>query len=217
MRRRITKQPPGGGDGMLFENLRVSRIVVHEVFQRAADPRSARAPTLGEALETLSPDAMGAFRLRLTDALAAQNQSLHMRIVKHDSGSFLDVATALISSSDSDFPKISHALAEKLTDAQDARRIPGGMLIVFDGTVGAPAAPFVGVIKAETQAGFRRSRAPERTIIEFLQDVFLTPATRLYKVGMMVRHDSKADPLDGWRAFVFDSNISASNREAAAS
>lgn len=200
---------------MLFENLRVRRVVVHEVFQRSAD-RTARAPAVGDALEALSAEAMGAFQLRLTDALAAQNQSLQMRIVKHDRGSFLDVASTLMSSTDREFPGTSQALAEKLTDAQDARRIPGGMLVVFDGTVGAPAAPFVGVIKAETQPGFRRSQAAERTIIEFLQDVFLTPATRLYKVGMMVRHDADATRPEGWEAFVFDSNISASNREAAA-
>ncbi len=90
------------------------------------------------------------------------------------------------------------------------------MLIVFDGTVGATAQPFVGVIKAETQAGFRRSKDGAKAVVEFLQNIFLTPATRLYKIGLMLFEDTiKAKP-DGRRAFVFDSNISVSNREAAA-
>src|SRR5690606_28568651 len=51
---------------------------------------------------------------------------------------------------------------------------------------------------------------------EFLQNIFLTPATRLYKIGMILFDDRDAATPDGRRAFVFDSNISVSNREAAA-
>lgn len=200
---------------MLFENLRVNRVVVHEVFQRGED-RALRPPVFADALETLSAEAMGAFRLRMTEALSGQSQSLQMRIAKHDAGSFLELAESLMDVTDADFLARSQAVANKLAEAQIARRIPGGMLIVFDGTVGVPAVPFVGVIKAETQAGFRRSRDGARALVEFLQNIFLTPATRLYKIGVLLRDNAAAPKPDGWRAFVFDSNISASNREAAA-
>ena len=200
---------------MLFENLRVGRIAVHEVFQRTED-RTIRPPVFADALENLSADAMGAFRLRMTDALSGQSQSLHMRIAKHDESSFLTLAEALIGSSDVDFLERSRAVAVRLAEAQMARRIPGGMLIVFDGAVGAPAVPFVGVIKAETQAGFRRAGDGGHVVVEFLQNIFLTPATRLYKIGIMLRDNAGASKPNGWRAFVFDSNISLSNREAAA-
>lgn len=200
---------------MLFENLRINRIAVHEVFKRNED-RSIRSPVFADALEILSPEAMIAFRQRMTDALSGQSQSLQMRIFKHDASSFLGLAESLIGSDSDEFLTWSQGIANKLAESQMARRIPGGMLIVFDGSVGAPAVPFVGVIKAETQAGFRRSRDGERAIVEFLNNIFLTPATRLYKIGLMLR-DNDTDPKpDGWRAFVFDSNISVSNREAAA-
>lgn len=200
---------------MLFENLKVNRVVVHEVFQRNED-KSIRPPVFADDLENLSPEALGAFRLRMTDALSGQSQSLEMRIVRHGAGSFLELAESLVGSSDEHFLAGSKAVANKLAEAQIARRIPGGMLIVFDGTVGATAQPFVGVIKAETQAGFRRSKDGAKAVVEFLQNIFLTPATRLYKIGLMLFEDTiKAKP-DGRRAFVFDSNISVSNREAAA-
>lgn len=200
---------------MLFENLKVNRIVVHEVFRRN-DDKSIRAPVFSSALEVLSPEAMGAFRLRMTDALSGQSQSLQMRIARHGAGSFLETAESLVDSDDLTFVAGSQAITSKLADAQMARRIPGGMLIVFDGSVGSPAVPFVGVIKAETQAGFRRSQAGSTAVVEFLQNIFLTPATRLYKIGMMLFDDTSKAKADGRRAFVFDSNISVSNREAAA-
>ena len=200
---------------MLFENLRVGRVVVHEVFQRGVD-RSIRPPVLADALEQLSAEAIGAFRLRLTEALSGQSQSLEMQIVKHDQHSYLTVAESIIDSTNEEFLAQSTAIAHRLTDAQLARRIPGGVLIVFDGSVGASATPFVGVIKAETQAGFRRSRNGEQAMLEFLQNIFLTPATRLYKIGLILFDDRTQTTPAGRRAFVFDSNISLSNREAAA-
>lgn len=200
---------------MIFENLRVGRIVVHEVLQRS-DDRAAKPPVLSQELENLDAEAIGAFQLRMTDALSGRTQSLQMRIANHGTDSYIALAEGLIRTSDKDFLAGSQAIATKLAGAQIARQIPGGMLIVFDGTVGAPAVPFLGVIKAETQAGFRRSRSGERTIVEFLKNIFLTPATRLYKIGLVLFDDISKSKPDGRRAFVFDSNISASKREAAA-
>lgn len=88
---------------------------------------------------------------------------------------------------------------------------------MFDGTVGAPNYAFVGTIKAETQSGFRRHEDAKKQIItEFLNNVFLTPATRLFKIAMFVQEDKTRKLPNGWRAFVFDSNISQSHRESAA-
>lgn len=200
---------------MIFENLRVGRIVVHEVFPRNED-RTIRPPAFSDRLEVLSAEALGAFRLRVTDALAGQTQSLEMRIAKHGAGSLLDVAEALVGCTDAVFLEGSRTVANKLAEAQLGRRIPGGMLIVFDGTVGSSSTHFLGVIKAETQAGFRRATSGAQAVIEFLENVFLTPATRLYKIGILAFDNIAMARPDGRRAFVFDSNISLSNREAAA-
>ena len=91
------------------------------------------------------------------------------------------------------------------------------MLIVFNGTVGTADRAFLGVIKAETQSGFRRHKDEKKRIItEFLSNVFLTPAIRLFKIAMFVLEETEAKLPHGWRAFVFDSNISQSHRKSAA-
>lgn len=199
----------------MFENLKVSRVAVHEVFRRN-DDRSIQPPVYANGLELLSADAMGAFRLRMTDALSGQTQSLEMRIVKSGPGSFLETTEKLVGSDDATFLIGSREIATKLAESQMARRIPGGMVIVFDGTFGTASIPFVGVIKAEIQQGFRRSIAGTSAVIEFLNNIFLTPATRLYKIGILAFDDMSKPKPEGRRAFIFDSNISASNREAAA-
>ena len=200
---------------MSFENLNVNRIAVHEIYQRN-DDKSIRQPAYANELEVLSPEALGAFRLRMTDALSGQTQSLQMQIVRFGPGSFLEIAETITSSSDAEFLMHSREIATKLAESQMARRIPGGMVIVFDGSFGANSTPFVGVIKAEIQQGFRRSTTGSKAIIEFLNNIFLTPATRLYKIGLVAFDDKTKRKPDGRRAFIFDSNISASNREAAA-
>ncbi|RWP54338.1 hypothetical protein [Mesorhizobium sp.] len=61
----------------------------------------------------------------------------------------METAEELVGSSDATFLLGSKEIATKLAESQLARRIPGGKVIVFEGTVGAASVPFVGVIKAE--------------------------------------------------------------------
>lgn len=71
----------------------------------------------------------------------------------------------------------------------------------FSGTVGSPARPFVGVIKAETQTGFRRQVTSGGAIgAQFINDLFLTPAAKLYKIGMFIRDGAASASLAGCMA-----------------
>ena len=61
---------------MLFENLHVTRTVVHEVFQRGED-RALRTPVFADSLETLSAEAMMAFRSRFRKSLSTFPRQVH--------------------------------------------------------------------------------------------------------------------------------------------
>lgn len=154
--------------------------------------------------------------MRLTEALSGSLQALEMKIIKYGADSVLSLSESLLISDDKVFVATSARMARALAEAQLYRQIPGGMAIVFDGSVGTPPKELVGVIKAETQDGFRRTEAKRNTKIELLKGIFLTPATRMYKIGMFVRDRGSATLPDGWLAYVFDSNLSAIKREGAA-
>jgi nucleoid-associated protein YejK len=204
-----------GGTAMIFENLQVGRISIHEVYQRDAD-RRRKEPSCADALETLGPAAVTQFKQRVTAALSAEGKSLQMKIVKFDTSSHLHDVREMVNANDAKFLDQSKHVPNRLADVQMHQNIPGGVVLVFDGTVGAQNYKYVGVIKAEKQSGFRRRRDRNTTLTEFLDDLFLTPAQRLYKVGVFVEVSSGQNAPNGWDAFVFDTNISKSHREAAA-
>ncbi len=200
---------------MLLENLEVRRMTVHEVFRRRADKRPI-SPAYATELEHLSVEASVEFRARVTEALSAEAKSLKMDIISYNSGSHVLDAETLIDSDDTEFLHLSQKCADRLASVQLTPLIPGGMLVVFDGTVGTTKMPFLGVIKAEMQTGFRRNRARHTTVTELLNDIFLTKATRLYKVGLMLLSDPPNALPYNWTALVFDNNITQSHRESAA-
>lgn len=200
---------------MFVENLSIRRVVMHEVFQRKDGPNVV-PPSYGKELEILDAKALSHFEMRITDAFSAQSKSIEMRIVKTEDASVLGTARRLILATDNDFPNVSNHMADALADAQKSRGIPGGMLLVFDGKVGGDGKPFVGVIKAEMQSGFQRRPAAAKVVTEFLENIFLTPATRLYKVSLFISDDVTVTTGTSWRCFVFDSNITAARRENAA-
>jgi 37-kD nucleoid-associated bacterial protein len=199
---------------VLIENLNIGRIAIHEVFQRE-DDRKPIPPVYADQLENWPDKAITAFKARITEALSAQAKSIEMQIVQCDERSH--VANARAATDDAKFLALSCETTDRLVAAQLHRNIPGGILVIFDGTVGAQNHSFLGAIKAETQPGFRRHEdAKKRIITELLSDVFLTPATRLYKIAMFVCQWKAPKLPDGWRAFIFDSNISPTHRESAA-
>ncbi len=201
---------------MAFENLAVQRLILHEVFKRRDDGRLV-PPRYGGQLLRLPAAAMDAFRERVVDALGNNSQSMEMDIVEAQAGSAVELSSTLLGQTDHAFVTMSQVFADKLANAQSARNWPGGIVIVFAGTVGAVSHHFVGVIKAETQTGFKRDVQPGLLSAQYFDDLFLTPAAKLYKIGVFIQHRTTARPLPkDWKAFVYDSQMSSGHRDGAA-
>jgi hypothetical protein len=199
---------------MNLQNLRIDRIVFHEVHRRL-DDRRLIPPTLGAQILNLSVDAMDALRDRILVATGSQSQSMDMTIAKFDAGSAVMLASNLSTAAgDANFVAESKGVADRLADAQQSRAIPGGVLAVFTGSAGNPARPLVGYIKAELHGGFRRA---QNLTIEYIKTLFMTPQTKLYKIGLFAHDGGGQRPLPGgWTASVYDSHMSLANPEGAA-
>ncbi len=198
---------------MDLQNLTITRLIFHEVFKKKDDGQAV-APAYGAQLLTLNADAMGELRTRIVTATGSQSQSMEMTIARSDEGSCVKLAEDLLDAAgDTEFVQASRRAADMLTAAQD-RRPPGGVLAVFSGSCGAPARPIVGFIKAELHGGFRR--APNLSV-EYIKSLFMTPQTKLYKIGLFQRSGGPGHPLpSGWTAAVYDSLMSTSNPDNAA-
>ena len=185
---------------------------MHEVFRRGADKRRIE-PICADVFEQLPERAIDQFRLRIIEALSAEAKSLQMQIAKHEVGSHLYNVCELLGANDEEFLERSRRIPNRLADEQRHSKIPGGVVLVFDGTVGGADHKFVGVIKAEKQTGFRQYKTREKTLTEFLDDLFFTAAQRLYKVALFVRVDQSLPSPGGWNAYVFDTNISPTHKK----
>lgn len=201
---------------MAVENLAVSRLILHEIFRRR-DNGSAVTPRYGGQLVNLPAAAMDAFRERVVDALGNTSRSMEMDIIDAQSGSAVELSSNLFNQSDAAFVTGSQAFADRLATAQTHRSWPGGIVVVFTGTVGAASHPFVGVIKAETQTGFKREIQRGTLNAQYFDDLFMTPASKLYKIGMFIRTSARPGTLpSGWRALVYDNQMTSGKRDDAA-
>jgi len=199
---------------MQLQNLAISRIVFHEVYRRR-DDRRPQPPAYGVSLAQLAPDAMDELRDRIVTATGSQSQSMEMTIAKFGADSALALANDLmLAPDDATFLNVSQRVADLLTSAQQSRIIPGGVLAIFSGSSGHPSKPVVGFIKAELHGGFRRGA---NLTVEYLKTLFMTPQTKLYKIGLFGYDGGVARQLpDGWSASVYDNQMSAANRDGAA-
>lgn len=204
---------------MIFANLNLGRTIIHEVFTRDEN-RNLVAPRYGGKLVTLGPRALDALRNRIITAMGRASQSVEMEISRTGPGSMLALTRDLLGADDQNFIAKSRSVADQLASAQLGRNIPGGIVVVFSGEIDHPAKRLVGIIKAEPQNGFTRTQKDGILDLQFLEDLILTPQAKLYKIGVFVEVDpAKAagtKPTDGFKAFIYDDGMTASNRDAAA-
>lgn len=199
---------------MPLENVTIGRICLHEVHRRPEEGPQLR-PSYGQGLLQLNADAMTAFRSRVVAAFKTNAQCMEMSIREHGPGSVIEHGTALVNVQAPEFVRHSRTFADALTSAQGSRQIPGGLMVVFDGTLGNPATSFFGLMKAELHEGFIKT---DNLQAQFVNDLFLSPKTKLYKIGLFISDGAVPRPNlpEGWRSVVYDSAMTAAQRDNAA-
>lgn len=194
-----------------FVNVKIARLIVHEIFGR--NPQSpVRAPNLSQHCTDIEGNARATFLDRLTKALGAGSSCVEMEVQADGADSVYQLGLELLSSPDEpSYVEISGTIASLLYQAQTSAAIPGGVVIVFSGTLGSENRPFFAIIKAEVQEGFRtRVEEEGRLELELISDLFLTPQQKLYKIGVFVSKKiivpTTPSPKD-FEVYVYDSNI----------
>ena len=202
-------------------NFNVNRIIIHQVYQRDEDGNKV-TPTQSHEYTNFGNSAMTAFRTRVKDALGDGSKAVQMEIVDQGDNDLPMLVENMISKDDESFAVSSYDLAIALTDAQQTRAIPGGILVVFTGTQGSSNKKFLGVIKAEVHSGYEKE-VNQRTgeiSLKFVEELLLTPGTRLYKTAAFFEKTSYSADYsnlnDKWIVMVSDYQISKADGKAAA-
>lgn len=206
---------------MQLLNLNVDRIIIHQIFKRDEDgnvvsPAQSREYTLFET------SAMENFRSRVVDALGEGSKAIAMQIHEQSAGKVPALINQMIEQDDETFAVSSYDLAKKLADAQHSRGIPGGIVVIFTGKQGARQKKFLGIIKAEVHSGYEKivDRETGRISLKFVEEILLTPGTRLYKTAGFYEKDEYAhtvsDLNEKWAVMVSDHQINKADGKFAA-
>lgn len=202
-----------------FENLQITKVIIHEVYKRELTGEIKR-PFFNTECCTLGTQEIEFLRQRITGAMSSRSSAIFMEIDNDGENSIFQYIKSYWENSDSNdenFIALSKEITHRLTEAQVSKGIPGGVVVVLEGTVQEINKPFVAIIKAESQNGFTLEKQDERRVLRFLRDLFLTPHQKLQKVGLFINnavHGRKIMKTD-IDAFVFDSNADSANTNKA--
>ncbi len=205
---------------MQLLNLKIGRIIIHQVFQRGPDGQII-LPEQGHEFINFDYSAMEEFKKRVNEALGEGSHAVQMKIANHEAHKLPRVINKITTQDDESFAVSSYDIAKMLTDAQHRKGIPGGILVVFSGTQGPKNLSFVGIIKAELHTGYEKAKNENGEIsLKFVKELLLTPAAKLYKTAGFFEHSdgiSDSDELnDKWVVMVSDSQINKTDGKAAA-
>lgn len=170
-----------------------------------------------------SYEAMETFKQRVIEALGSSSRAVQMEITNQKEAKDLPlIVERAVEEADDTFAVSSYDFATSLSDAQQIRTIPGGIVVVFTGTQGHPAKNFLGIIKAETHSAYEKE-VDDKTgeiSLKYVEEVLLTPSSRLYKTAGFFEKDVYDSPYsnlnDKWVVMVSDSQISKTGGKAAA-
>lgn len=202
-------------------NFNVDRIIIHQVYRR--DPDGNRVvPTQSHEYTNFEQSAMQEFKSRVKDAIGEGSKAVQMEIVNQESNDLPSLVNQLIDQDDEAFAISSYDIAKKLTDAQQTKSIPGGIVVVFSGTQGSQSKNYLGIIKAEVHSGYEKeiNLKTNEISLKFVEELLLTPGTRLYKTaGFFEKADFDGvseDLNDKWIVMISDYQISKAEGKAAA-
>lgn len=141
---------------------------------------------------------------RLSNAAGKESRSFQLDIKNSKEDSFYGLSTLIKNCDDEKFIETSCLIADLLAVSQRKRSIPGGQLLILDCESADKKSVYV-VIKAELQKVISKNKTEGKSSLQVLSDVFLSPASKLFKIGILIeRDDSKVEPNEKFDCFLYD-------------
>ncbi|WP_172583425.1 nucleoid-associated protein [Cupriavidus taiwanensis] len=175
--------------------LKIDRLAVHDVHPRSVD-QSYVKPTHRPHLVKLPVSGMDMFNRRIAQALGHKSRGVRADFRETAAGTFFQDVAGLMHGDDKQFIDLSMAAANRLAKAQLNRDYAPSKMIVLAGTVTNLQRPFAAVVKADMQDALGEKTENGKTVIDYLEHIFLTESQRLFKIGFVQQTTAKA-PVKG--------------------
>ncbi|NRT76278.1 nucleoid-associated protein [Clostridium beijerinckii] len=202
---------------MEFINLKIERVIIHKIFKRNIDKELVE-PLYSKSLSVLDTDGIEVLKERVINAIGNKSNSLEMGIIDISEGSCVKCVDESIRSDENTFIENSKKITYKLAKAQSSRRIPGGIVLIFEGTIGLNNKRICGIIKADLHSGFTTTKIDgQNEVLKYLSDLLLTPEQKLYKIAVFIEDNQNSNNLaDKYTIFVYDHNMKKTETKDAA-
>ena len=182
-----------------FSNLKLINIIVHDVYKPNGNDTHGSTNTT-DYLIKLDVAAKEELSKRIVNVLGKESKSREMDIIEGDHTSCCYFSEQIIQiNSEESFIKYSQEIAKKHARIHTSRNWPDGILVIIQATISSANTPCLFIIKAEEQSGFLRDNTAQKgNSFQFLTSLFLTPQSRLYKIGVFIpeRSENKAILFD---------------------
>lgn len=189
-----------------FNALEFKRIIVHHIAEKQSHQDSATAIYEKQLFEI--PEKVDAkIKERLTDACGKNSKAFELEIEETGPGSFFALAHDVHAQDDLGFISRSSQMADRLAHSQTKNRIPGGKFIVIDARADKQTATIV--IKAELHEAIQQARQT----LNLLDDIFLSPAQKLFKIGVLYTVPGVADKKT-FKCLIYDEQFRADSQPA---
>lgn len=198
-----------------FNNLTFERFILHNVHK--PNDHGATPATISLELTALNQAGKQMLQERVSKVLGTGSGSLAMDVSNKTAASCYEYSKQLIQASDRQFITTSAGIAHHHTAIHTSRRWPGGTLVIISGTTDTDNKRCLIIIKAEQQAGFTETEEDGKITLAYLENLILTPQSKLYKIGVFYETVAKTSgPVVDLQAHVFDSNIKSDDDRQAA-
>lgn len=187
-----------------FNNVTFERVIIHRIYAKAIEEESASCQFATSTL-LIDEDVENELIERIKYAFGYESKSFKLKIADITEDSFYYLAVQIFTANEDDFINLSMRIANRLAGAQRSPRIPGGFLIIIKGIENNTS--FLVTIKAELQNAFTSTIAENgRPQIELIKDLFLSPAIKFYKMGLIYEEldTDETFPNSRYACHIFD-------------
>lgn len=202
-----------------FINMRINRIIIHQIFKRDENG-NITPPILSSTCSAKNDPYFSKIRERIVKSLGSESHSIRMEFVDIEKNSVFQLIKEYWETSfdENKFIELSVSLTHKLSNVQNNRKFPGGVIIYVEGTVQGSNKPFFCVIKAEMQDGFSLKKESENLYFSYINEIFMTKNERFQKLGFFINNDVNSNNIlpQNVDCYVFDSNTDSSISKAKA-
>lgn len=200
-----------------FSAIEIHRGVMHHLDAKTKDTEHATA-TFEKTLFDIDDQIRKVLIDRLTYAAGRDSKAFELEIGNYSKNSFFDYVKDIKTLNDKKFFETSKKITSRLSECQNRNNIPGGVVILLDCSLSKKnTARLYIVIKAELHEALRHQKRGGRSKLQVLTEIFLSPAQRLYKVGIVYeRKDGQNQyPNDVYGCFLYDEQFRADGSKPA--